>query len=79
MFFHLIIWRSDANKQEETEKPLKGKVSQRKLLIANCLIKNFEKCPTEQEISSAFAHILSGNSLPYRFKTRICRKLIKMA
>lgn len=45
------------NKQGETGKLLKEKSTERKLLIANCLIKNFEMCLIEQEISSAFAHI----------------------
>ena len=43
-----------ANKQEETPKLLKEK-NLRKLLIANCLIRNSEKCSTEQEISRASA------------------------
>lgn len=69
-----------ANKQEETPKLLKEKLSEMKLLIANCLIKNSEKCPTEQEFLVPLVSTwFSGTSFPYILKRRTCIKVIKKA
>lgn len=59
----LTAWRSDANAMQRVHKKklgkrLKGKVSERKLLVANCIVKHFEKFLREREISSTFARIL---------------------
>lgn len=67
------------NKQEETPKLLKEK-NLRKLLIANCLIKNSEKCSPAQEISRASARCIQVILFRTFFlKTRTCIKVIKMA
>lgn len=59
----LTTWRSDANAMQLVHKKklgkrLKGKEKGRKLLVANCIVKHFEKFLREREISSTFARIL---------------------
>lgn len=66
------------NKQEETPKLLKEK-NLRKLLIANCLIKNSEICSTAQEISRASARSIQVILFCTFSKTTTCIKMIKMA
>lgn len=64
MHFQLTVGRSNARFwvqcKEYTSRNSKAtqgkkKISERKLFLANCLMKNSEKCPMEQEISSALA------------------------